>query len=124
VSVRLSWEKSTKKCKRNDTWGYTDIHVRARNGCEGEFEVSYGGGAVTLPGTGSNIRTVSCGNVAGPQVECRTGGYATAVRVVRDRGPTRCRQGENWGHPDSFIWANRGCVGLSEVTYRRTERPR
>ncbi len=56
-------------------------------------------------------------------MECRTGGNATSVRLVQDMSGGVCRERQNWGHTDSFIWTNRGCRGRFEVTYRATVTP-
>ncbi|HUQ15101.1 MAG TPA: DUF3011 domain-containing protein [Gemmatimonadales bacterium] len=62
---------------------------------------------------------MSCGETSGKQVECKTGGEATGVVLMRDlSGRNLCRQGFNWGHTSSFIWANRGCRAEFEVTYQ------
>ena len=72
----------------------------------------------------TTTRRINCGDRDGTQVQCRTDGYATDVRLVRNMGTTSCREGSNWGHTDSFIWTNRGCVGQFEVTYRVVAQPR
>lgn len=71
-----------------------------------------------LSAQAASRRVISCGNLAGDQVQCKTAGYATNVRLVRDRGPVQCRQGSNWGSTDSFVWTNKGCGGDFEITYR------
>ena len=37
--------------------------------------------------------------------------------MVRNLGGARCVEGQNWGHTDRNIWANRGCRGQFEITY-------
>jgi hypothetical protein len=60
---------------------------------------------------------ITCGTTLGQQVTCRTNGYATGVRLVRDLSGGRCRQGQTWGHTDAFIWANRGCRAEFSISY-------
>jgi hypothetical protein len=123
TAVRLTRDLSGNRCRQKSNWGYTNSFIWTNSGCRGEFHVTYGSGA-TLPvvpgGPGGNAstRVIPCGNRSGTQMECKTGGYATSVRLIRDLSGGRCRQGSNWGNTDSFIWANRGCWGEFEVTYR------
>ena len=56
-------------------------------------------------------------------MQCKTVGYATSVRLVRDLSGDRCRQNSNWGYTDSFIWANKGCRAEFEVTYGNAVTP-
>ncbi len=72
------------------------------------------------PGQGPTTRIMRCGTGTDRQVECKTRGYATNVRLARDLSGNQCRQGSNWGSTDSFIWANKGCRGEFEVTYAGT----
>ena len=78
-----------------------------------EFEVTYGGDATPLPAPAPNTRVITCGTLSGTQVTCKTLGYATGVRLVRDLSNNRCRKGSSWGNTDSFIWANRDAGGSS-----------
>jgi hypothetical protein len=121
TAVRLTRDFSGNRCNQGSNWGHTDSFIWTNGGCRGEFHVTYGSGATPLPGGpggGASTRVISCGTPSGAQVECKTNGYATNVRLIRDRSGGRCRQGSNWGNTDSFIWANRGCWADFEVTYR------
>jgi hypothetical protein len=114
--VTLRRQLSTASCAEDRTWGTNDNGIWVDRGCRGEFEVGGGAG-----GGGQTTARLTCGSPTGLQVTCKTNGYATAVRLVRDQSGGRCQQGQNWGHTDSFIWANRGCRGEFEVTYRGGE---
>lgn len=120
TNVRMIREISRNRCRQGSNWGHTDSFIWTNDGCRAEFEVTYGGGATPLPAPvpGTSTRIISCGTPAGQQVTCKTGGYTTGVRLIRDLSGNRCRQGSNWGHTDSFIWVNQGCRGDFEVTYR------
>jgi hypothetical protein len=72
---------------------------------------------VTGPAQAQAPRVIQCGSSSGQQAECKTKGRAIKVRVLRNLGRKRCRQGKNWGHTDWFIWANKGCRAEFEVTY-------
>jgi hypothetical protein len=107
----LTWGN---RCRQNSTWGFTESDIWANQGCKAEFEVTYR----AAPPAG-NTRRITCGTTTGAQLECKTNGEATNVVLIRDlSGRNLCRQGSNWGFTDSFIWANRGCRGDFEVTYR------
>ena len=97
--------------------GNTDSFIWTNGGCRGAFEVSYRETGGVPPG-GTGTRQITCGTVTIQQVTCKTGGYATSVRLRQDLSGGRCRQGQNWGNTDSFIWANGGCRGTFEVSYR------
>jgi hypothetical protein len=122
--VRLARTLSTNPCIENRSWGTTDRALWVTSGCRGEFDISARPNPPVDPGFGGgNTRRITCGSPAGNQVQCKTGGYATSVRLVRDLSGNRCRQGDNWGHTDSFIWTNRGCRADFEIVYRNTGAP-
>ncbi len=121
TEVRLTRDLSGNRCRQNSNWGHSDSFIWTNGGCRGDFLVTYRGDVPPprpLPGGPGATRVIPCGNRSGTQMECKTGGYATSVRLIRDLSGGQCRQGSNWGNTDSFIWANRGCWGEFEVTYR------
>jgi hypothetical protein len=111
--VKLIRQLSTVRCIQNTTWGTSEGTLWVDRGCRGEFEIGD-----QVPGGPESSERLTCGTATGLQVTCRTNGYATSVELVRDLSSGRCRQGETWGHTDSFIWANRACRGEFLVTYR------
>jgi hypothetical protein len=118
VAAKLIRDQSSRRCGPQGTWGWTDTTVWVDNGCRGEFAVTY------RPAAGSeNTRRITCGTLTSRQVTCKTEGYATSVRLVREISGNRCRKGTNWGNTDSFIWANSGCRAEFEVTYRDVGTP-
>ena len=119
TSVRLVRDRSGNRCRQNSNWGHTDSFIWANKGCYADFEVTYGG-TTPAPPLGAGTRIITCGTTSHTQVECKTGGYATDVRLVREHSRNRCRQNKSWGHTDSFIWANKGCRADFEVTYAGT----
>ncbi len=119
TNVRLVRDQSGGRCQQGSTWGYTDSFIWANKGCRGDFEIAYGNTGAPTPGT----KRITCGTGNYSQVECKVGGYATNVRLIRDLGANRCRQNSNWGHTDSFIWTNAGCRGEFEVTFGTTTGP-
>jgi hypothetical protein len=101
-------------CGEGRTWGTSQEAVWVDRGCRGEFLIgsaSGGGGETPSPAR------VTCGSTTGQQVTCRTNGYATNVRLVRDLSGGLCRQGQNWGYTDPFIWANRGGRAEFSISY-------
>ncbi|MDQ3136389.1 MAG: DUF3011 domain-containing protein [Gemmatimonadota bacterium] len=114
--VRLVRTISNNACIETKSWGTTAGTIWVSAGCRGEFELT--SRPVVDPGAGAT-RQITCGSLGGNQVQCRTLGYATNVRLVRDLSG-RCRQNSNWGYTDSFIWANSGCRALFEVSYGGT----
>lgn len=110
--VRLVRQLSNATCTEGRTWGTSRDAVWVDRGCRAEFVVGQGSG-----GGGGTAGQITCGAPSGQQVTCRTNGYATRVRLVRDLSGGRCRQGSTWGYTDSFIWANRGCRAEFGVTY-------
>jgi hypothetical protein len=104
---------STVSCSEGRTWGTSDKGIWVDRGCRGEFEIGGGSSA-----GGQTTDRLTCGTTTWSPVTCRTNGYATDVRLVRDQTAGRCREGQSWGHTDSFIWTNSGCRGEFEITYR------
>ena len=116
-TVRLVRDQGGTACRQKYNWDYARTFVWARSGCRGLFEVTYRD-TVSAPSPETTTRRITCGTSTGAQVTCRTDGHATDVRLVRDLSGTRvCREGTNWGHTDSIIWANQRCRGEFEVSY-------
>jgi hypothetical protein len=106
----LTWSR---RCRQNSTWGFTESDIWADQGCKAEFEVTY-----RAASPAGDAHRITCGTTTGAQRECKTGGEATNVVLIRDlSGRNLCRQGSNWGFTDSFIWANQGCRAQFEITY-------
>ena len=120
TEVTLVRDLSTGRCREGQTWGHTDSFIWANRGCRGQFQVTLRG----EPGTGQRgTAVISCGSTTGRQVVCDTEGEAVDVAMQRDLSGGRCREGQTWGHTDSFIWTNQGCRGEFTVTYRGAEQP-
>jgi hypothetical protein len=111
-TVRILRDLSGRTCRQKANWDYSHIFIWTRDGCRGDFEVTY------RDTISAATRRIICGNTSGAQVTCRTEGHAAEVRLVRDLSGNRCREGSSWGHTDSFIWAGRGCRAEFEVSYR------
>jgi hypothetical protein len=111
--VTLVRKLSQAACTEGRTWGYDASVIWVDQGCRAEFQV-----VAAAAGGGSTTTSATCGTTAGQQATCATNGYATEVRLLRDLSTGRCREGQSWGHTDSFIWANRGCRGQFEITLR------
>ena len=109
--VTLTRKLSQAACTEGTSWGYGNNVIWVDRGCRAEFQVK----GPSVGGGGGSTVTVPCGTTSGQQVTCRTGGYATHVRLGQDQSG-RCRQGQTWGYTDSFIWANNGCRGQFLVT--------
>ncbi|MGH7581347.1 MAG: DUF3011 domain-containing protein, partial [Gemmatimonadales bacterium] len=98
TSVRMVREISFgDRCRQGSTWDNTDSFVWAGNGCRAEFEVTYRDATAPLPAPAPATRSITCGTYSGAQVTCKTDGYATSVRLIRELSNDRCRQGSNWG---------------------------
>ncbi len=110
-TARLQRELSTSRCRQGSTWGYGGDSLWVANGCVGEFSLT------VAPAGTAGRRTLSCGSVTGQQMTCDTQGRASDVRLVSDLSGGRCREGQTWGHTDTFIWANKGCRGRFEISY-------
>lgn len=113
--VDLLRDLGRSRCREGYNWWHNGAMITTQGGCRGEFEVAY---QSTMPP--STTRIIECGNALGGQEECKTDGHVISVRVERQRGLVRCRQGTNWGHTRSFIWTNKGCYALFEATYAST----
>jgi hypothetical protein len=117
AEVRLVRELSRGRCRKGTTWGHTETLVWAHSGCRAEFEVVYrrtGPERAVRP----VVRVMSCGAGENERVECETGGKVTSVRLLRERGRGRCREGSSWGYYGSVVWTSGNCRGDFEVTSR------
>jgi hypothetical protein len=84
------------RCRQDYNWWHTGAAIVTQGGCRGEFEVAFSG---TMPPP--STRLIECGDASWGQHECKTEGYATSVRVERQRRAVTCRLGSNWGHTDT-----------------------
>jgi hypothetical protein len=120
-NARLLRELSASRCRQNSSWGFGGDSLWVGNGCIAEFSLTV---APTAPGAGSgSVRTITCGSSTGAQMTCATQGAASDVRLATDLSGGRCREGQSWGHTNTYIWANKGCRGRFEVTYAMSGRP-
>ncbi len=101
-------------CRQSFNWGFTASDIWTNRGCRAEFEVTY-----RDAGPADSTRRMTCGSTTREPRECRTNGEAVNVVLIQDMsGRNLCRQGFSWGFTDSLIWANQGCRGTFEITYR------
>ncbi|MES2956975.1 MAG: DUF3011 domain-containing protein [Pseudomonadota bacterium] len=110
--VELLRDLGRSRCREGYNWWHNGAVITTQGGCRGEFELAH---QSTMPPP--TTRLIECGSPSGGQDECKTDGDVISVRVERQRGAVRCRQGTNWGHTRSFIWANKGCYAVFEATY-------
>ena len=118
TEVRLTRDYTGTRCLEHTNWGHTDAFIWTKQGCRGDFEVTY---RDSLPATGA--KRITCGSASAVRVQCSTGGPASRVRVVRDVGSSPCREGDNWKHNTTTILAGNGCRAEFEVTFGRDTTP-
>jgi Protein of unknown function (DUF3011) len=118
TEVRLTHDYTGNRCRETTNWGHTDAFIWTKQGCRGDFEVTY---RDSMPTTGT--KRITCGSASAIQVQCSTGGPASRVRVVRNLGSSQCREGDNWKHSGMTILAGNGCRAEFEVTYKRDTTP-
>jgi hypothetical protein len=105
------------QCRQGFNWGHTGTFIWTNRGCRAEFEVTY----QAAPPAG-NTRRITCGSTSGSRVSCNAFGEVSNVVLIRDLSGLRlCRQNSTWGFTEADIWANRGCRGEFEVTYRTAQ---
>jgi hypothetical protein len=114
ASAKLVRELSSSRCGPAGSWGWTSDALWADNGCRGEFSVNYRSASDSAA-----TRRISCGTVTSRRDECSARGVVDSVRLMKQSFFSRCREGSNWGHGDTLIWAGNGCRGEFEVKYRR-----
>jgi hypothetical protein len=117
TDVRLTHDYTGNRCRKSTNWGHTDAFIWTKQGCRGDFEVTY---RDSLPAGGT--KRVTCGSASAIQVQCGTGGPASRVRVARNVGSSQCREGDNWKYTSATILAGNGCRAEFEVTYGRSPR--
>jgi hypothetical protein len=118
TSVRLVREASNNRCRQGSTWGNSSSQIWVRDRCMGEFEVTYRGDG------GSNTRVINCGSNSG-DASCNPSGRVQSVRLLREQGNRRCRQGVTWGYSEDNLWTKSGCQGEFQITYNpMTPQPR
>jgi hypothetical protein len=112
TDVRLTRDYTGNRCRENANWGHTDAFIWTKQGCRGDFEVTYRD-SLPMPGT----KRLTCGSASAIQMQCSTGGEVSRVTVVRNVGSSQCREGDNWQHTGTTILAGNGCRAEFEVTY-------
>jgi hypothetical protein len=112
TEVHLTQDYTGNRCRENTSWDPPDAFIWTRQGCRGDFEVTY---RDSLPA--GSTRRISCGNASGSAMSCNAFGTVATVRLPRDRSGGRCGQSGSWGLGDKSIWVTRGCYGDFELSY-------
>ncbi len=113
ATARLVTQTSDQPCRLNQTYGLTTTYVWVAAGCRGVIEVTRGGGS---SGDGATTTRITCESRGGDsRQQCAVAG-ATAVRLVRQLGISRCTLDETYGIGFGHLWVNNGCRGEFDVT--------
>ena len=97
-------------CTEGQSWSSSNGQVWVRNGCRAEFRKARwdNGGGI---GNGQEIR---CESADGRYRQCGSNLYGTP-RLVRQLSDTACREGQNWGLRNGYLWVDNGCRGIFRV---------
>jgi hypothetical protein len=110
--IRLVRQIGESPCRPNDTYGQGPGYLWVAEGCRGEFEV-------ILPGIGGppagGATRITCLSPVNVRQECPIPSGMQA-RFVEQIGSTPCRLNESFGYRPGFVWVQRGCRGVFELT--------
>ena len=120
-SVRLTRQLSKVDCELGESWGYDAEGVWVSQGCRAEFEVEklppragnfisrlFRGDGSSEPGITMG-RPLRCESIDGARKECRAGGSAERVELVRQLSHAKCVVDDNWGWTKDTVWVSGGC---------------
>jgi hypothetical protein len=107
-------------CVEGRTWRWSGSELQVRDGCGGNFRISYGSGGGSSGGgwggsgggwggSGSGYEgEIRCKSQNNRYQRCsvRTEGRVT---LVRQHSNASCSQGRSWGYDNSGIWVDNGC---------------
>jgi len=114
--IRLVRQISDNPCRPNDTYGQGPGYIWVAEGCRAEFEVTAPGtGGPGGPGGGSTRLT--CASPINGRQECPVPAGATA-KFVSQASNMPCRLNDTYGFKPGFVWVQRGCQAVFEITGR------
>ena len=111
--TRLLRQLSDSPCRPNDTYGQGPGYLWVSGGCRAEFEV-------VMPGSGGSpggTTRITCESLVSGRKECAIPA-GSEVRLVSEVGIFHCRPNDTYGIKPGYVWVERGCRGVFEVTRR------
>lgn len=109
--ARLVRELGDSPCRLNSSYGQGQGYIWVSQGCRGEFEVvSVGTGG----GVGGSMK-VTCESSGTQRKQCPIPANAR-VRLINQLSSTACRVGDTYGSTEQYIWVQRGCRAVFEVS--------
>jgi len=120
VDVRLQRKRSRASCDLNKSYGFRDDVLWVRDGCEGDFEVTYRPGQGTdwgFSNSPSMIKTLTCKSDQFREGVCKAGGEISGLRVLKTRSRAKCTENKTYGFRKDEIWVTEGCEADFEVLY-------
>ncbi len=119
--VRLIRKKSRAACTRNDSFGFRKDAVWIKDGCEGEFEVTYQpDGLANWEFNNLNTsqtRSLTCKSDQFRRATCNAGGMISDIRVTNRRSRAECKANSSYGFDFDEVWVKDGCEADFEVIY-------
>ena len=114
--IRLVRQISDNPCRPNDTYGQGPGYIWVAEGCRAEFEVIVPGtGGPGGPGGGSTRLT--CASPINGRQECPLPAGSQA-RFVTQASNLPCRLNLTYGFKPGYVWVQRGCQAVFEITGR------
>ncbi|MDR1727601.1 MAG: DUF3011 domain-containing protein [Acidobacteriota bacterium] len=147
-SIEVVNQRSQTRCRKDVNYGYDGDAVWVSGGCAADFEVRYvpdadqggrrngvrpGGDnsnrSGVRPGVGDSNRSVytqetvrlNCGSSNYSRKECAVDGGIVSVTLVETKSKTACVKDGSYGYGNQALWVDRGCSGVFDVTFRRTQ---
>ena len=121
IDLRLLEKKSRAACTKNQSFGFRNDAIWVKNGCEGEFEVTYRPDTRTGWEFNNNgpqqTQSLTCRSDEFRPATCKAGGMISDIRLINTRSRATCRANSTYGFRYDEIWVKDGCEGEFEVTF-------
>jgi hypothetical protein len=120
VDLRLLGKKSRASCVKNSSFGFRDDAVWVKNGCEGEFEVTYRPNTHSdweFTNGGPQTRSLICKSDQFRRAACNAGGVISEIRLKNKRSRAACKADSTYGFRFDEIWVTDGCEAEFDVLY-------
>jgi len=120
VDLRLMEKKSRAACVKNSSFGFRDDAVWVKNGCEGEFEVTYRPNSNAdweFANGGPQTKSLICKSDQFRRATCKAGGVISEIRLKNKRSRAECKADSTYGFSFDEIWVTNGCEADFEVLY-------
>ncbi len=121
ADIRLLNKRSRASCVNNSSFGFQRDVLWVKDGCEGNFEVTYRpddtSSAWEFTNSGAQSKSLICKSDRFQEGRCNAGGMISAISLKTTRSRAACTPNSTFGYNFDEVWVTKGCEGEFEVLY-------